>query len=170
MHLLLIQRKKMPSYLKKHPPILPSPPPPTVYWIPFEQQVFKLNLGIEASKTRGMLTHLLHLTQYAAKGNEFLLLRKCWNGSCGRDFKRDHTNHSITFALVKNGVSQMAVPHSNIEEAIERWNHCLQLAGEEQDMIGQAKAFSNIGCAYRKIGKLVEAKQHLDKAWNLTTS
>jgi tetratricopeptide (TPR) repeat protein len=72
--------------------------------------------------------------------------------------------------LLNDGLTHMTVPHSNIPEAIERWTLALQIAGEEQDMIRQAKAYSNIGCAYRRLGKLVEAKQNLDKAWNLTTS
>ncbi|KAJ3275883.1 hypothetical protein HDV01_006749 [Terramyces sp. JEL0728] len=70
--------------------------------------------------------------------------------------------------LLNDGAVSMAVPHSNIPNAIEKWNQALVLAKQENDMIRQAKALSNIGCAYRKLGKLDVAKEHLDESWVLT--
>ncbi|KAJ3322817.1 hypothetical protein HDV06_002678 [Boothiomyces sp. JEL0866] len=70
--------------------------------------------------------------------------------------------------LLNDGAVSMAVPHSNIPNAIEKWNQALVLAKQENDMIRQAKALSNIGCAYRKLGKLDIAKEHLDESWVLT--
>ena len=70
-------------------------------------------------------------------------------------------------------------PASNYQ-AVAIWKSIISSAGEDGDTLRQAKgiaceiwclflACSNVGCAMRKLGRLIEAKECLDRAWNLTT-
>lgn len=54
--------------------------------------------------------------------------------------------------ILNEGVRYMAAPFSDIPSAIEKFRDALQMAVDHGDMIRQAKAYSNIGCCYRKLG------------------
>jgi tetratricopeptide (TPR) repeat protein len=53
--------------------------------------------------------------------------------------------------------------------AIQKYNISLQTAISDNDIIGQSIVHSNLGQLYRNLGKLKNAKWHLDRAWFLLT-
>ncbi|TPX59303.1 hypothetical protein SpCBS45565_g07783 [Spizellomyces sp. 'palustris'] len=71
--------------------------------------------------------------------------------------------------LLDEGGMAYAAPRYNIEEALSKWRQARELAVKEKDLLREAKALSNIGCALRNQGKLQDSLNELRDAWDVST-
>ncbi|KAJ3183657.1 hypothetical protein HDU85_002086 [Gaertneriomyces sp. JEL0708] len=71
--------------------------------------------------------------------------------------------------LLDEGGMAFGAPRHNVEEALAKWRQARELAVKEKDLLREAKALSNIGCALRAQGRLEESLDELREAWNVTT-
>ncbi|KAJ3290740.1 hypothetical protein HK104_006546 [Borealophlyctis nickersoniae] len=84
--------------------------------------------------------------------------------------KRETSLQPITVDdLLDSGGEAFAAPRHNIEEALAKWRQARSLAVEKKDLLREAKALSNIGCALRVQGRLEESLSELLAAWEATT-
>ncbi|KAI8817583.1 uncharacterized protein EV422DRAFT_541267 [Fimicolochytrium jonesii] len=71
--------------------------------------------------------------------------------------------------LLDEGATAFALPRHNVDEALGKWRQARELALRENDMLREAKALSNIGCALRNLGRLRESLDELRQAWDIST-
>lgn len=67
--------------------------------------------------------------------------------------------------LLDLGASLFAPPNQQYSEALDKWKMALDTAQKEYDLFGQARALSNIGCAYRALSLFEDALIHQQKSW-----
>jgi hypothetical protein len=70
--------------------------------------------------------------------------------------------------LLEQGFIYFSPPISNYLRAINKWMQACSQAYSENDLLKEAKALSNLGCAYRLLGNLKSALEHQWSAWRLT--
>ncbi|KAI9099543.1 hypothetical protein DFS34DRAFT_76438 [Phlyctochytrium arcticum] len=71
--------------------------------------------------------------------------------------------------LLDEGGMAFAAPRHNVDEALLKWRQARELAVKETDLLREAKALSNIGCALRSQGLLQESLNELRDAWDVST-
>ncbi|KAJ3160376.1 hypothetical protein HDU86_000710 [Geranomyces michiganensis] len=71
--------------------------------------------------------------------------------------------------LLDEGAMAFAAPRHNINEALAKWRQARELAVKEKDLLREAKALSNMGCALRNLGHLQEGLSDLRESWDLST-
>ncbi|KAJ3309846.1 hypothetical protein HDU76_003509 [Blyttiomyces sp. JEL0837] len=67
--------------------------------------------------------------------------------------------------LIDKGVIAYTSPSASQIAAVNYWQNALHLAEANGDLIREANALSNIGCASRMTGRLNNSLQYLDLAW-----
>ncbi|ORX55297.1 TPR-like protein [Piromyces finnis] len=70
--------------------------------------------------------------------------------------------------LLEQGFVFFSPPINNYLRAINKWMQACSQAYSENDLLKEAKALSNLGCAYRLLGNLKSALEHQWSAWRLT--
>ncbi|OUM64459.1 hypothetical protein PIROE2DRAFT_60661 [Piromyces sp. E2] len=70
--------------------------------------------------------------------------------------------------LLEQGFVYYSPPINNYLRAINKWMQACSQAYSENDLMKEAKALSNLGCAYRLLGNLKSALEHQWSAWRLT--
>jgi len=70
--------------------------------------------------------------------------------------------------LLEQGFVYYSPPINNYPRAINKWMQACSQAYSESDLLKEAKALSNLGCAYRLLGNLKSALEHQWSAWRLT--
>ncbi|KAJ3173147.1 hypothetical protein HDU88_004608 [Geranomyces variabilis] len=71
--------------------------------------------------------------------------------------------------LLDEGAMAFAAPRHSITEALNKWRQARELAVKEKDLLREAKALSNMGCALRNLGHLQEGLSDLRESWDLST-
>ncbi|KAJ3023793.1 hypothetical protein HKX48_000927 [Thoreauomyces humboldtii] len=71
--------------------------------------------------------------------------------------------------LLDEGATAYAAPRHDVEEALGKWRQARELAVKEKDLLREAKALSNMGCALRSLGHLQESLSDLRESWDLST-
>ncbi|TPX61322.1 hypothetical protein PhCBS80983_g01177 [Powellomyces hirtus] len=71
--------------------------------------------------------------------------------------------------LLDEGAMAYAAPRHNVDEALAKWRQARELAVKEKDLLREAKALSNMGCALRNLGHLQEGLSDLRESWDLST-
>ncbi|KAI9330212.1 hypothetical protein DFJ73DRAFT_97380 [Zopfochytrium polystomum] len=67
--------------------------------------------------------------------------------------------------LLDLGAALFSPPHSDFHAAFVKWDMANSQAELEKDYFSQARALSNMGCAYRALSKFENALNYLKKSW-----